>query len=170
MAELPFDPNKVPDPEFTRAPDLIQAVEGWRAWVCDRKVPDFGLPPKLYSVSHAAYYWTPRKFSLADCHSCGKDVPGEFCTCGFYSAKTLEHLMTMGYPGYDPEAGQIAVLGQVANWGKVVEASQGWRAAKAYPVRLWVPYECWKLAKALEKAYGVPVGLSQWLTGGMPRL
>jgi hypothetical protein len=170
MTRVPFDPNKQPNPRFERAPDLAQAVEGWRAWRVEREPPAFGIAPRLYSVSDANYYWAPRRFSQAECTSCGENLPGEHCSCGFYSAKTLRHLMDMGYPTYDPEEGEVTVLGQVANWGKVVEGSQGWRAQKAYPVRLWVPYECWRLAASLRSGYGVPVRLAQWLTGGMPRL
>jgi hypothetical protein len=55
------------------------------------------------------------------------------------------------------------VLGQVANWGKVIEGTQGWRAELAYPVKLWVPFEAWKIAQALEAGYGVPVGLKNYL-------
>lgn len=159
---LPFDVEKMPDPAF-EVPDLRKAREGWRVWRCSIEIPPFGAAPKLYSATHSNYYWIPRKGSLAECGRCGANVPGESCACGFYSAKTFEHLMTMGYHQYDPESGMVAVLGQVANWGKIVEGTQGWRAARAYPVRLWVPFETWKLAKPIEEAYGVPVGVKNFL-------
>jgi hypothetical protein len=165
----PFDPDKLPDPEF-QAPALVAGVvEGWRAWHVDRQLPKFGVTPRLYSVSHSSYYWAPRKMSMAQCARCGENVPGESCGCGFYSARTLKHLLSMSYPGYTIEAGQVAVIGQVANWGKTIECSSGWRAQKSYPVRLWVPYECWKLADPLEKGYGVPVKLGQWLGSPLDR-
>lgn len=160
--ELPFDPDKLPDPEF-QAPDLVGAVEGWRVWRVSTELPKFGGAPKLYSATYGGYYWAARKACVAECEKCGENVPGEYCSCGFYSAKTFDHLMGMSYHLYDAETGMIAVLGQVANWGKVIEATQGWRAQIAYPVRLWVPFEAAKLAKPLKEAYGVPVGLRNWL-------
>jgi len=162
MSDFPIDPARiVVDPNF-QAPDLSQAVEGWRAWQVPAKLPRFGVPPKLWSVSHR-YYWVPRQESVAECGRC-KDMPGESHTCGFYSAKHLEHLQSMGYHQYDSErTGVFIVIGQVANWGKVIEGSQGWRSQKSYPVRLWVPFEAHHLAVPLSEAYGVPVGLKNFL-------
>jgi hypothetical protein len=160
----PLDPERfAPDPNF-KAPDILGTVEGWRAWGVPKELPAFGVAPKLYSVTHARFFWSPRKAALADCRHCGDDVPGEHCSCGFYSAKSYEHLMSMGYHHYDAEnGGYFHVVGKVANWGKVIEASQGWRAAKSYPVHLYVPYEAWHLAGPLRDAYGVPVNLKNIL-------
>jgi hypothetical protein len=162
----PFDPEKTPDPTF-RAPDLMQAVEGWRAWGVDTVLPKFGVPPKLRSLTQGLHfnggYWTPRKKARAHCDSCGEDVPGWNCSCGFYSAKTQDHLLSMSYHIYDSETGMFHVVGQVANWGKVVEGSQGWRSEFSYPVRLYVPFEAHKLAKPLSNAYGIPVKLKNTL-------
>lgn len=162
MAELPFDADKLPDPDF-EPPTLSAAVEGWRVWRVSTELPKFGAAPKLYSATYHNYYWTPRKACVAECESCGDNIPGEHHSCGMYSAKSLEHLLNMRYHLYEMEAGVVCVLGQVANWGKVIEATQGWRSQISYPVRLWVPFECAKLAKPLKEAYGVPVGLRNWL-------
>lgn len=162
MSDTPYDPRKTPEPDF-RAPDVIGTVEGWRAWAVDLKLPRFGVPPKLRSVSFGAYYWTPRRRAMAECEKCGQDVPGEHCTCGFYSAKNLRHLMGMGYHVYDPDNGAIRVVGRLACWGKVVEGTQGWRTQYAYPVKLYVPFEAHHLAIPLKKAYGVPIRLKNLL-------
>jgi hypothetical protein len=161
--DYPFDPTKLPDPNLT-VPDLAEAVEGWRAWDVERALPKFGLPPKLTSVTYD-YYWTPHRAGVAVCEKgCEKrQVPGESCTCGFYAAKTLDHLLGMGYPVYDPESSQVCVIGQLALWGKVIEGTQGWRASKAYPKKLWVPFEAPHLAAPLREAYGVPVGLKNFI-------
>lgn len=154
------DPTKLTglnDDEF-KAPDLVGTVEGWRAWRVDREPPAYGTAPKLHSATFS-YYWAPRVLARAECEKCGPDIPGETCTCGFYSAKSLDHLRSMGYHAYDAESGHICVVGQLACWGKVIEGSQGWRAEKAYPVRLFVPFEGWRLGPALKKAYGVPVAM-----------
>lgn len=167
MDDFPFDPEKIPDPDF-EAPDLAGTVEGWRAWQVPVKVPPFGVSPKLHSVTYGSYYWTPRQAMIADCNSCGDDAPGENCHCGFYSAKTFDHLMGMSYHWYDAENdGMFKVVGQVANWGKVIEGSQGWRSRFSYPVQLWIPFEAWRLAKPLSTGYGVPVKLVNHLNPGM---
>ena len=70
----------------------------------------------------------------------------------------------MSYHAYDAEHGGLFhVVGSVKLWGKIVEGSQGWRAQKAYPERLWVPYEAWHLAPSLRDLYGVPVELKNFL-------
>lgn len=165
--ELPFDPGKAPDENF-RIPDLAEAVEGWRAWGVPVEPPLYGQLPKLYSVSHIEYFWVPQREMIAECtkeNPCPvDDLPGEKCGCGFYSAKTLEHLMSMGYHQYDAEMrGMFHVVGRVANWGKVIPATQGWRAQKSYPVELFVPFEAHRLVKGLKEAYRVPVRLKNIL-------
>jgi hypothetical protein len=157
-----------PDPQFT-VPDLEGTVEGWRAWGVPITVGE-GVP-RLYSVTHSNYYWAPRKRAQAQClrgsrpkglTTCkGVECPNEQCTCGFYSAKTFEHLQSMAYHRYHDV---FHVVGRVANWGKVIEGSQGWRAQYAYPVELFVPFEAWRLAKPLGSLYGVPVSLKDILT------
>jgi hypothetical protein len=152
-------------PEEREKQVVVGVREGWRAWgIPLHTLP--GEPPKLYSVTHADYYWRPRRVSQALCSRghVGDQVPGEVCGCGFYSAKSLEHLMSMGYHTYDAERqGFFHVIGKVGNWGKVIEGDQGWRAQKAYPMSLYVPFEAWKLGKVLKEAYGVPVRLKNFL-------
>lgn len=142
-----------------RAPDLLGTCEGWRAWTVDREPPPFETAPKLFSATYH-YYWTPRVKARAEC-ALGHDdhVPGEMCVCGFYAAKTLDHLRSMGYSTYNEEGDTVSVVGQLALWGKVIEGTQGWRGEFAYPVKLYVPFEAYRLAKPLKKAYGVPVEL-----------
>lgn len=167
MTDRPYDPAKGPDANF-KPPTLEIAgtVEGWRSWGVSQELPHYGTAPKLYSVSIRSYYWVPRRESIAECEKCGINVPGEAHTCGFYSAKTMEHLMSMHYHQYDADySGMFHVVGQVANWGKVVEGTQGWRAQKSYPTKLYIPYEAHKLAIPLKKAYGVSVQLMNFLKG-----
>lgn len=172
MSELPDFLSKQPDPNF-RAPDIVGTVEGWRVWRCTFNARAFESP-KLWSATHSSYYWTPKALGVAECSRCGEDIPGEHCGCGFYSAKSLEHLMTMRYHQYDLDethggAQIVMVLGRIANWGKVIEGSQGWRSQKAYPAKLWVPYEAAHLAKPLQETYGVPVALKNILGAGSAR-
>ena len=167
MADLPFDPKKLPEAGFV-VPDVLGCVAGWRAWGVDKDVPLYGTAPKLRSVTYAEYYWAPRRAAQAECDRCsskeGTGVPGEHCSCGFYSAKTLEHLMSMSYHMYDADSsGCFHVVGQVANWGKVIEGTQGWRSQFSYPVKLFVPFEAWRLMKPLTAAYGIPCALKNTL-------
>jgi hypothetical protein len=145
------------DADF-RAPDLIGTVEGWRAWRIAAKPPLYGTCPKLMSAAYA-YFWAPRVKSRAECSKGFDHVPGEDCMCGFYAASTLDHLREMGYSNYNENSDAVTVVGQLAMWGKVIAGTQGWRSEFAYPVRMFVPFEAWKLAKPLREGYGVPVSL-----------
>jgi hypothetical protein len=152
------------DAGFT-APDVIGTVEGWRAWRVKLAPPLFGTVPKLMSATYN-YWWTPRVKARAECSKCtdpdpksDRHVPGTFCTCGFYSAKTLTHLRSMGYHAYMENSEHTSVVGQLANWGRVIEGSQGWRAEFAYPAVMFIPFEAWRLRRPLMRAYGVPVKL-----------
>ena len=173
--DLPFEPMQKPDPSF-RVPDLAEVVLGWRCWSIKSDLPDYGLPPKLLSVAGTAgYFWKPRRESIAECkkkpnpckhddEDVSKRLPGDACGCGFYSAKTYKHLKTMSYWRYNEEqTGYFRIVGLVGNWGKVCEASYGWRAQKAYPLRLHVPYEAWPLVAPLKETYGCEVVIANFL-------
>lgn len=160
MSELPFDFDKAPDPDF-KVPDALGSFEGWRAWKTSTDLRKWEAP-KLWSYNHD-YYWIPRRDSVAECEKCGENIPGEKHSCGFYSAKSFVHLMTMEYPKYNTDEGVVRVVGRVANTGKVIECASGWRAEKSYPVLLLVPYEAYQIAKPLSETYGVPVRLANWL-------
>jgi hypothetical protein len=164
-----FDPAYIlPDVGFV-APSLEGCVEGWRAWRLPRYAPRFGNAPKLYSINAGKFYpgaeavhWPARRWYRAQCESCGDAVPGDTCSCGFYSAKTPKHLFSMSYHLYDGDS-DLRVVGRVANAGKVREGTQGWRAQFSYPIRLFVPFEAHRLARPLSEAYGVPVELANLL-------
>jgi hypothetical protein len=170
-----------PDTGDYVVPDVIGAAEGWRSFRVPCEPPRYGASPRLYSVSHSSYYWKPREVNVASCrrHNSGQMrssgpggfvrgyhvPPGENCTCGLYSARTLPHLLSMGYHTYAPENGDFCVIGRVANWGKVVQGSQGWRAEKSYPLELWVPFEMGAtLGLKIRETYGVPVLLKNILS------
>jgi hypothetical protein len=159
-----------PDPKFQPV-KLAGAKEGWRAWAVDRKLPAYGLAPKLYSVTHT-YHWAPKRKAEAFCEYCANDetgestVPGVDCSCGFYSAKSLKHLMRMGYHSYGDidEANQFKIVGQVANWGKVIEGTQGWRSQYSYPTYLMLPFEMGhEFGARIRDAYGCQVRLLNFL-------
>lgn len=170
------NPEQLPDLDEAAKmliPDIAGTADGWRAWGVKSELPADGIP-LLHSVSHGSYVWPPREVQTATCnrggrmygggHGIAHTPPGEHCSCGNYSAKTLEHLQSMSYHFYDAEAmGLYHVIGEVANWGKVVEGTQGWRAQHSYPRTLYVPFEAFHLALPLQAAYGVPVKLKNYL-------
>jgi hypothetical protein len=149
-----------------RAPDELGVVTGWRAWNVNRRPNEDGTL-LLESVSFG-YAWVPYEKARASCDRCTSTdprdrncTPGEGCSCGFYCARSLDHLRTMGYHRYHAESdGPVTIVGKVANWGKVIPGSQGWRAEYAYPERLYVPFEVARfIAKPVSETYGVPVTL-----------
>lgn len=147
-------------------PDYHETMIGWRAWGVKPDL-EFGEIPLLRSVTYSDHAWTPGEPTEAECrraHRGTHEVPHETHTCGLYSAKTRERLMSMEYHRYDAEQrGLFHVVGSVSLWGKIVEGSQGWRAQFGYPRELFLPFEAWSLAAPLTEAYGVPVRLNNIL-------
>lgn len=157
---VPFDLGHVRKAPGFEVPDIEGTVEGWRAWTVAKRLPPFGVAPKLHSVTHGGYTWYPQQTAEAECVA--DHVPAAAkCGCGFYSAKTLQRLMELGYHSYADYDNDtfVKVVGRVANWGQVTEASWGWRSQFSYPVMLFVPYEAHRLAKPLMEAFGCKVRL-----------
>jgi hypothetical protein len=138
-----------------RVPDVFGEVVGWRAW----EIRGSEREPRLVSVTNTTI-WTPGEWLEAVCRGghTQEQIPFEGCSCGIYAASSREHLLRMGYNGYTDE--ETRVIGQVGLVGKVIPGTQGFRASKARPVRLWVPFERWAYVDALSRDYRVPVDLS----------
>jgi len=69
------------------------------------------------------------------------------------------HLVAQGYT--EPrDDDSVVALGEVGLVGKVLRHERGYRAEKARPLRLWLPYEHWPLANRLGVEYGVPVSVT----------
>ncbi|WP_433787120.1 hypothetical protein ACQPX6_09820 [Actinomycetospora sp. CA-101289] len=112
---------------MTGAPDLAIPVVGWRLWLLD--ADDDG--PAL-TAPRAMTPWPARVATTAACRAgCGRP-PSWGCRCGLYATAQLDHLLTDVVT-----AG--AVLGATALWGRVVEATEGWRAERGYPLVLFAP-------------------------------
>jgi hypothetical protein len=150
-------------------------VKGWRSWSLD--VTSIGPDrPLLRSVTHSEVVWPPREEVVARCRktpgptgsgrpsSEAHPIPVPDCDCGLYAARTRKHLLSMSYHTYDGELdGMYCVIGLVLMWGNVIPGTQGWRAEKAYPHKLYVPFEAYKYARALKETYGVKVKLDNFL-------
>lgn len=120
---------------------------------------------------------------VARCPTC-TDVPGEDCTadpyrrhrhgCGIHAGNDRPHVRVLGYDDAAAVAAiwpehdiGVVAIGEVGLAGKVIVGAKGWRATRARPLRLYVPYGAWRLVKPLRDAYGVPVQLAN-LTGAPP--
>jgi len=154
-----------------RAPDFADPLLGWRTW-CVSERPG-GLLALTSVVREVA--WPVRTALRAEClrptwrwwskrrrgeHA----VPERGCECGIYAAANVAQALTY-FDAYDGAVQRRApvVLGVVKLWGTVLQCERGWRAACAYPSRLFVVAPSKRrdlqpeaLAAGLER-YGVPV-------------
>jgi hypothetical protein len=79
----------------------------------------------------------PRAWRRAATH----EIPSSPCACGIYAASDLETAAHYLYLYDDVRQPQLhaRAIGRVSLWGSVVEGEKGWRAARAYPERLYLP-------------------------------
>ncbi len=147
------------------APDYVEPVVGWRVWY----VVESAAAAQLASIYHQVLWPQGRALEA----QCGRarlpffpfrrtlhEAPAERCLCGIYAG------LPDGVRDYLPNSclrpAAHPIVGRVSLWGDVVECERGWRAARAYPERLYVPRlgkpdaEAMRLAHLLE-GYGVPV-------------
>lgn len=128
---------------------------GWRVWTLK---PDIDRYPELQLNSFNNSIWQPNEEFEAKCGMQEQDtilthrqhaIPGFQCSCGVYACtdpREVEHL-------FNRRDNNIACIGTVNLWGRVVECEKGFRAQYAYPRELFthehfVPYL---------KAYGISV-------------
>jgi len=140
-------------PDVHEIPGLSEAKVGWRAW--------WVVSGRLTSID-AGDIWTPRRAMVAKCRYGCLTSPGEGCGCGLGAIKELDDLLRLGYPR---AGGEVCAIGQVALWGRVVEGMQGWRASRAYPVRVLLPYGVPALARDIRDAYACKVGFKNFHIG-----
>ena len=155
----------------------VGEITGWRSWY----VYETGSLIRLASLKSGhrqETIWTPGAWMEAECwrvntlveagygrmaanrvaHGLETRLPVESCKCGWYAAISREHLVSLRYNRYTNN--DLRVIGEVAMVGKVIKASQGWRAEKVQARKLYLPFEAWKLAAKLEATYGLEVELS----------
>src|SRR6266852_2321259 len=108
-------------------------VVGWSAWT----VVDTKAGVRLASVIYDTV-WSASGPVTAECE-CGQAhvAPAPACTCGLYAARDPVDALTYLH-GRDEPRTLCRVLGEVVLSGVVVETEAGYRAAAAYPLRLYV--------------------------------
>jgi hypothetical protein len=151
-------PGSAPD---DAAPDYATPIVGWRTW----RVVSRGRAARLLSPFYRTVWPTGRPLHAVcqskeplSCH----EVPTLECACGIYAAvvEALDReIADVAFHGWPRLA-----IGQVALWGRVVQAERGWRGEFAYPEKLFVleprPADrrrAARAARALRGGYGVPV-------------
>lgn len=171
-AALPGNPAEVRDEVHVVVPDAIQPVVGWRTWLLVETEAGYRLQSIIYPTP-----WPARGSLRAGCrrepsllHRLQRrkhpahDTISVRCTCGIYASTGPE-----GAAAYLDYALPFTrpcrrAIGQVALWGRVVECERGWRAERAYPLRLFLPVytlraapELRRVAADLRAAYGAEV-------------
>jgi hypothetical protein len=136
-------------------------VTAWRAWV----VTETAAGLRLGSVLHDEL-WPPATTALAVCRRREElfseplpshPTPTLECGCGFHAAR--DPVDAFSYlRGRDEPATVCRILGEVALWGRLIATEAGYRAAAAYPVRLYAPDE--GIADELA-VYGVDVVVAE---------
>jgi hypothetical protein len=109
-----------------------RAVVGWRVWRVVRERGALVLRSAVYDET-----WQPHTAVDAACAR-GHAAPSPACECGIYAVR--EPAAALRYLVGRNDADVVhRVVGEVVLWGVAVEGEHGWRAAHAYPLRLWIP-------------------------------
>ena len=148
------------------APDLAEPVRAWRVWLPRRTERGYRLESVVTNC-----LWPARRAMVAGCLLAAPGrwdhpSPDTECRCGIYAVADLQALRPYLAERSSARAFSRA-LGIVSLWGKVVRHEQGWRAARGYPARLWLPApeargrrpsESEEIARGFAD-YGIPVEL-----------
>ena len=123
-----------PPGDESRAPDFIEPIVGWRAWRVMKCRDHYLLGSLFNNVA-----WYPATPLHAQCFPTIRGSlhrsPGEKCRCGIYAARHE----AIEWAAIAQRGFKSLVVGRVFLWGEVIEAERGWRAAHAYPERIFVP-------------------------------
>jgi hypothetical protein len=152
------------------APDFVEPIEAWRVW----RVVSVKDGYRLGSVVKPTL-WPPGEPLCAECLRSSPlgmwfrrrrekvhAVPDEGCECGIYAGWLPAIRPYVSDPPASLAVGRV--VGQVSLWGTVIECERGFRASRAYPLRLYVPTDssygrglCPEALIAGLDVYGVPV-------------
>jgi hypothetical protein len=139
--------------EFTRylgdLPVVPGEVEAWRAWIV--LTTGYRERSLFFDV-----VWPTDAWLLAE---------GDHGIC---AARDRDHLVRMHQYGDQRfgryvAMGEVTAIGRVGLAGVIIPGDRGYRAEKARPLSILLPYAQWELVEPLRRAYRVPVGLSNVL-------
>jgi hypothetical protein len=155
---------------MSSAPDYIEPIVGWRAWLVVEGGNGFCLRSVVYDA-----LWLPRRELLACClrrslarhlpwrRSAEHPPPARRCACGIYAARGPEEAaIYLEARGWAEALGVQRVIGTVSLWGQVVECERGWRASHAYPKAIYVPSTRHPHRRRAEQAQEVALGLTDY--------
>jgi hypothetical protein len=138
--------------ERTWGAEELRPAVGWKVWRVEHGAEETRLRSVLYGDP-----WPAGEPVEARCRRLLRsehEAPCAGCGCGIHAGRELsawEHYLSV-----DPGS---RVFGRVLLWGATIEGRDGWRAARACPVEIWVPSavaDADEVAAALA-VYGVPV-------------
>jgi hypothetical protein len=123
---------------------------GWRSWAIVQQrgklrlrsvVFDTIWSPQVELHAGCNRLWTRLRVPLRRRRENAHEAPVAHCSCGIYATKHPQAAADYLYlysDVYQPQL-RYRAIGRVLLWGSVVEAAKGWRAASAYPERLYLP-------------------------------
>lgn len=138
-------------------------VVGWRAWLV---VTAGRREPRLRSL-YFDVIWPTDDWLVATDATGYEGHPHGVC-----AAVHREHLAEMhrygssAHPRYVEGGGEhqgVAAIGEVGLAGLIVPGDRGYRAERARPLSILLPYASWELVEPLRREYRVPVGLANVL-------
>ena len=130
------------------APDYIEPVVGWRIWAVSESERRLRLRSLVFDAT-----WPPGRPFVAECRERPHRLrrlwrrqpsmhrpPDWSCDCGIYATRRVAVAVRYAET-YGSRHWRVLhrVLGRVSLWGSVLEYTDGWRAARAYPLELFIP-------------------------------
>jgi hypothetical protein len=155
-ADIAAEPTPPPvEPEFEV--NMVEALEGWRAWEINERGDRFTLE----SINAAQVYWHPGEVMVAVCRNNGWHLaasPIKHCTCGIYAGDDFAEVRQYAEPD---DRSDTVVFGRVSGWGRYVRGGAGWRAQFAYPKSFHVPQTITPDELNFLREFRVPIFMDQ---------
>jgi hypothetical protein len=143
-----------PGPTGAGLREIDEVIVGWRVWelaLLPGRSPNDKTSPLILKSTFMTNDWPPGKIMTA---CCGKN----FLRHGMHAFATRDQTQEYIRDGLKPRRRYI--FGEVSLWGRVVIHEHGYRAAYAYPKRLFIPekYRGGRdYVNELRRSYGVEV-------------
>jgi hypothetical protein len=138
--------------ERTWGAEELRPAVGWKVWGVEHGPEGTRLRSVLYGD-----VWPAGEPVEARCRRLLRsehEAPCPGCGCGIHAGRELS-----AWEQYLAVEASTRVFGRVLLWGATIEGREGWRAARACPVEIFVPEAVENAASVAAglRAYGVPV-------------